>query len=68
VVQDTGFSRLFSCGEGVVAFRDLEGAAEGVERIEADYATHRRAARELAEAHFASETVLGSLLERVGVG
>jgi hypothetical protein len=68
VVQDTGFSRLFSCGEGVVAFRDLEGAAEGVERIEADYATHRSAARELAEAHFASETVLGSLLERVGVG
>jgi hypothetical protein len=29
---------------------------------------HARAAREFAEAHFASEIVLGSLLERVGVG
>jgi hypothetical protein len=68
VVQDTGFSQLFRCGDGVVAFRDRDGAAAALERIEADYAMHARAAREFAEAHFASETVLGSLLERVGVG
>jgi hypothetical protein len=68
VVQDTGFSQLFCCGDGVVAFRDRDGAAAALERIEADYARHARAAREFAEAHFASETVLGSLLERVGVG
>ena len=30
VVQDTGFSRLFACGEGVVAFPDLAGAAAGL--------------------------------------
>jgi hypothetical protein len=68
VIQDTGYSRLFPCGAGVVAFRDLEGAAAGLERIEADYAAHQRAAREFARAHFASEAVLGSLLERAGVG
>jgi hypothetical protein len=68
VIQDTGYSRLFPCGAGVVAFRDLEGAAAGLERIEADYAAHQRAAREFAQTHFASEAVLGSLLERAGVG
>ena len=68
VIQDTGYSQLFPCGEGVVAFRDLEGAAAGLERIEDDYAAHRLAARSFAETHFASERVLGSLLERVGVG
>ena len=68
VVQDTGFSRLLPCGDGVVAFRDCDGAAAGVERIEADYAMHARAARDFAEAHLASDTVLGELLERVGVG
>jgi hypothetical protein len=68
VVQDTGFSRLFPCGEGVVAFPDLAGAAAGLERIEADYASHQRAAREFARAHFAAEDVLGSVLERIGVG
>lgn len=68
VIQDTGFSRLFSCGEGVVAFPDLAGAAAGLERVEADYAGHQRAAREFARAHFAAEDVLGSLLERAGVG
>jgi hypothetical protein len=68
VIQDTGYSRLFPCGAGVIAFRDLEGAAAALERIEADYAGHRRAAREFAEAHLASEVVLGSLLGRVGVG
>jgi hypothetical protein len=68
VVQDTGFSRLLPCGDGVVAFRDCEGAAAGVERIEADYAMHARAARDFAKAHLASDAVLGELLERVGVG
>jgi hypothetical protein len=68
VIQDTGFSRLFPCGEGVVAFPDLAGAAAGLERIEADYASHQRAAREFAQAHFAAEDVLGSVLERIGVG
>lgn len=68
VIQDTGYSRLLACGEGVVAFRDLEGAAAGIERIEADYAGHCRAARSFAEAHLASERVLGELLERIGIG
>jgi len=68
VIQDTGFSRLFPCGAGVVAFSTLEGAAAGLEKIEADYPRHRNEARAFAEAHFACERVLGDLLTRVGVG
>jgi hypothetical protein len=67
VVQDTGWSHAIPCGEGVIAFRDLEEAAAGLARIEADYAAHQAAARELAREHFASERVLGDMLARIGM-
>jgi hypothetical protein len=38
-----------------------------VDAIERDYERHRRAAREIAAAYFKAETVLGSLLARVGL-
>ena len=68
VVQDTGFSQILPCGEGLVAFRDIDEAAAGIARIEADYPRHQAAARSLAEEYFASGRVLGDLLERVGIG
>lgn len=64
VVQDTGFSRHIPTGEGLHCFRDVDGACAGLERVLAGYARHRRAARELARAHFAPEVVLPPLLER----
>jgi hypothetical protein len=67
VIQDTGYSGAIPCGEGIVAFRGLEDAAAGIERIEADYARHQAAARSLAREHFASDRVLGDMLERIGV-
>jgi hypothetical protein len=67
LVQDTGFSRNFPVGEGLVAFRTLEQAVQGAERILRDYDRHCRAARALAEAYFDSDKVLGRVLEEVGV-
>jgi hypothetical protein len=67
LVQDTGFSRNYPVGEGLVAFRTMEEAVDGAERIARDYAEHGRAARAIAEAYFDSDRVLGRLLEETGL-
>ena len=67
LVQDTGFSRNYPVGEGLVAFRTMEEAVAGAERIARDYAEHGRAARAIAEAYFDSDRVLGRLLEETGL-
>lgn len=65
LVQDTGFSANLPEGEGLVAFRTLEEAVLGAERIAGDYAAHSRAARALAEEYFDSDKILSRLLEDV---
>jgi hypothetical protein len=65
VAQETGFSEFLPIGEGLLAFETAEEAADALDRIGAGYPRHRRAARELAEAHFDSDRVLGALLEAV---
>jgi hypothetical protein len=67
VVQDTGFREFIPTGEGLVAFRNLEEAIAGIERIELDYEHHQREARAVAEAHFDARVVLTDLLEQVGL-
>jgi hypothetical protein len=67
VVQDTGISEIFPCGEGLLAFSSLDEAADAIRRVEADYPRHRAAAREVAATHFSSEVVLGDLLRQVGI-
>jgi len=66
LVQDTGFGASLPVGEGLLAFRDLPGAVEGSKRIDADYATHSRAARRIAETYFDSDIVLPGFLEESG--
>lgn len=68
IVQDTGFSQVLPVGQGLLPFRDLDGAVAAVEAVEADYATHCEAARGLAEDWFDSAKVLTSLIERAMVG
>jgi hypothetical protein len=65
LVQDTGFSRNYPVGEGLVAFRTLEEAVVGAQDIAGDYEKHSRAARALAEQSFDSDKVLGRFLEEV---
>jgi hypothetical protein len=67
LVQDTGFSRNYPVGEGLVAFRTLDEAVTGAMRIADDYEEHCRAARLLATTYFDSDKVLGHLVEEVGV-
>jgi hypothetical protein len=67
LVRETGFSDVLPVGEGLLSFEDAEEILEGIERISADYELHARLAREIAEEHFAGETVLRSLLEAAGV-
>jgi hypothetical protein len=67
LVRETGFSDVLPVGEGLLSFEDAEEILEGIERISADYELHARLAREIAEEHFAGETVLRSLLEVAGV-
>jgi hypothetical protein len=67
LVQDTGFSRNYPIEEGLLAFRTVEEAVAGAERIAAGYESHSRAARALAERFFDSDKVLGRFLEDVGL-
>ena len=63
LVQDTGFSETIPTDEGLLAFGTLEEAVAGAEAIAADYDRHARAAREIAEQYFDSDTVIAKLLE-----
>lgn len=68
VVQDTGFSENIPSGEGILAFSNLQEAAEAIRCVESDYPRHQAAARNIAEEYFASERVLRDMLSRVGLG
>jgi hypothetical protein len=63
VVQDTGWSKFIPSGEGVLAFDDMQSAADALERVVADKEHHARKAREIAEEYFDSTKVLNSMLE-----
>jgi hypothetical protein len=67
LAQETGFSRHYPTGEGLLAYSTLEEAVAGVEEITRRPARHARAARALAEEYFDSDKVLGRLLQRLGV-
>jgi hypothetical protein len=67
IVQDTGFSEIIPCGEGLFAFRTADDIVAALEEIARDYPRHCRAARELAEQYFDSDKVLGELLRACGL-
>ena len=67
LVQDTGFSRNYPVGEGLVPFSTPEQAAAGAERIARDYDRHARAARALAEEYFDARAVVTRVCEDVGI-
>jgi hypothetical protein len=65
LAQDTGFGHHLPTGTGLLAFRDLDEAADAVGAVRADYAAHARAARRIAEEHLDSDRVLPRLLREV---
>jgi hypothetical protein len=66
ITQDTGFDRVLPTGAGLLAYTDTASAAAALDAVEDDYEHHARAAREVAEEHFAAERVLDDLLRRAG--
>jgi glycosyltransferase involved in cell wall biosynthesis len=67
VTQDTGFGAVLPTGAGLFPVTTLDEAVAAIERIEADYGRHRRAAREIARERFEATRVLGSLLDQLGI-
>jgi hypothetical protein len=65
LVEDTGLAECLPVGEGVLTFRTPKDALAGIDAIDADYASHARAARALAETRFASGRVLPQLLDQL---
>ena len=65
LAQDTGIRGLYPSGVGLVLFDDLDEAAAGVESICSNYALHASAAREIAEAYFDSDKVIGELIDKL---
>jgi hypothetical protein len=64
VVQDTGFSELLPCGDGLFAFATIDDAVEAIRSICSDYPAQCLAARRIAEQHFDAERVLRGMLAR----
>jgi hypothetical protein len=68
VVQSTGFEWRLPTGKGLLTFETREEAVAAIRTVNEHYLEHCRAARRIAEEHFDSSRVLGSLVEAVGLG
>jgi hypothetical protein len=66
VAQDTGFSKILPCGEGLFAFRTIEQAEAAIQAINTDYRRHCKTARAIAEEYFAAPKVVAKLLLDLG--
>ena len=64
VVQHTGESHFLPNSQGLFRFRTQDEARRAINKIEADYDTHSRYARALAEEYFDAERVVAHVLER----
>ena len=65
VAQDTGFSNYLPTGAGLFAFNTTQEAVDALDMVSVDYHTHCVRAREIAEAYFRTDLVLGALLDSV---
>ena len=63
VIEDTGLADWLPVGSGLLTFTNPEAALSCIDEVNDNYEQHRRAARQLAEKHFATEIVLPSFLE-----
>src|SRR4051812_11345464 len=63
LVQDTGWTAHLPHGDGLLSFSSPEEALAGIDRINADYPRHARAAAAIAREHFDAERVLRRLLD-----
>ena len=67
ITQETGFTKNYGGKKGLLSFRTVNEVADAVKEINADYAKHSRAARDVAREAFEAATVLKSVLDQAGV-
>lgn len=67
VVQDTGWSRHYPSGQGLLGFRTMDEALAAAGDVARRYTEHSKAARAIAEKFFDSNQVLSELIEAVAV-
>jgi len=67
VTMRTGFGKFYPVGRGLFEYSNHEEALAGIDAINADYARHSLAARELAREYFAPDRVLRPLLAACGL-
>ena len=68
ITQQTGFTRLYGGNEGLFSFETIDDVVNAVKAINADYERHSRAATAIAREWFDAEKVVGSMLDRIGLG
>jgi len=66
VAQNTGFDQWLPTGRGLFAFETASDVCAAIDAINADYAGHSAAARQIAVEYFDSDKVLSRLLAKVG--
>ena len=67
ITQETGFSNHLPTGEGLFAFSTMTEILDAVDRINADYDRHSRAALEIARSYFSYDVVLPRMLAEAGL-
>jgi hypothetical protein len=65
VVQDTGWSRYIPSGMGVIAFKTMEEAINGMKEVAGNEIAQRRAAYEIASEYLGPQKVLGPMIEAI---
>jgi hypothetical protein len=65
IAQDTGLGRRLPTGKGLFTFTDVPDVVTAIEQLNEDYASHRSAARAIAEEYLDSDRVLNSVVDRV---
>lgn len=64
ILQDTGFSEVLPCGEGLFAVKSTDEAAAAIEIVRADYASHSRAAQQIAHEHLSADRVMAQVVQK----
>jgi hypothetical protein len=67
VTQRTGFEKYVPEGLGLIGFDDADEAVHAIRTINADYARHARAAREIACEYFDASKLLDEIAEVIGL-
>jgi hypothetical protein len=66
IIQSTGIEDHLPIGNGLLTFRDIEGAVDAIDRVGHNYEAHCQSARQLAEEYFDSDSVLRKMLDVMG--